>query len=258
MRHPPAAVRTRQRARRPRRSWLRSCGRAAPGHVDPGPRAPRPGAPAGAGGSRGGARRTGDQRHRPQAHVAAYGLEVEIGPGLDDLIAVARGEHGAAWGEALFPDTWPRIAVPRLASFARDWTPDVVVSEEEEYAGLLLAELLGVPAVTHSWPSPCRPAADRRQAVAAMAGVWGDLAPGHRPRSVAPHLPGCVPSTAAVARGRGPGRRHPDPRGHGPGDSAPPILPSGSAPCRGPRRTSPSAPCPCSALRSTCVRASTP
>lgn len=129
------------------------------------------------------------------AHIARYGLEpVEIGPGLGDLIEATRREHGKAWGDVLFPDAWPRHAVPRLTSFARAWSPDLVVSEEEEYAGLLVADLVGLPAVTHSWPSPCRPAEDRRQALESLAGVWGDLAPGHAPKGVAEiYLDACPP-----------------------------------------------------------------
>ena len=129
------------------------------------------------------------------AHIARYGLEaVEIGPGLDGLIAAARREHGDAWGDRLFPDAWPRMAVPRLSSFARTWSPDLVVSEEEEYAGILVADLLGVPSVTHSWPSPCRPLVDRRQALAALAPVWRDLAAGHEPRNIGQtYLDACPP-----------------------------------------------------------------
>ena len=129
------------------------------------------------------------------AHIARYGLEaVEIGPGLDGLIAAARREHGDAWGDRLFPDAWPRMAVPRLSSFARTWSPDLVVSEEEEYAGILVADLLGVPSVTHSWPSPCRPLVDRRQALAALAPVWRDLAAGHEPRNLGQtYLDACPP-----------------------------------------------------------------
>jgi UDP:flavonoid glycosyltransferase YjiC (YdhE family) len=129
------------------------------------------------------------------AHVTSYGLEaVEIGPGLDDLIAATREEYGEDWGDAIFPEAWPRTALPRLLSFAQAWAPELVVSEEEEYAGPLLADLLGVPSVTHSWPSPCRPAADREEALERLAQVWSDLAPGHSPRGVAEtYLDACPP-----------------------------------------------------------------
>ena len=49
------------------------------------------------------------------AHVTRYELEpVEIGPGLDDLIDATRRGYGTAWGEAMFPEAWPRTAVPHL------------------------------------------------------------------------------------------------------------------------------------------------
>ncbi|MEU6172910.1 nucleotide disphospho-sugar-binding domain-containing protein [Streptantibioticus parmotrematis] len=44
-----------------------------------------------------------------------------------------------------------RYMVPRYLEIARQWQPDLVVGEELEFAGLVVAGALGVPAVRHRW-----------------------------------------------------------------------------------------------------------
>jgi UDP:flavonoid glycosyltransferase YjiC (YdhE family) len=128
-------------------------------------------------------------------HAASYGLDaVPVGPGLCDLIALGERRHGVAWGDRIFEDTWVREAVPALLSVADAWPPDIVVSEEEEYAGLLAATLLEIPAVTHSWPCPCRPILQRRRALERLRPTWADLAPGREPRQTGDvYLDACPP-----------------------------------------------------------------
>lgn len=52
------------------------------------------------------------------------------------------------------------------------WRPDLVVSEEGEHAGVLLAAVFGIPAVTHSWPAPARPLETRAALEVALQDVW--------------------------------------------------------------------------------------
>lgn len=44
-----------------------------------------------------------------------------------------------------------RYLLPRYLEFARTWRPDVVISEQLEFAGTIVAETLGVPSVQHRW-----------------------------------------------------------------------------------------------------------
>lgn len=71
------------------------------------------------------------------------------------------------------------IAVPPMATdlldLAQTWRPDLVVHEEAEYAAPLMAALLGLPCVTHSWPSPARQAAGRELLDEPLSEVWRRL-----------------------------------------------------------------------------------
>lgn len=63
-------------------------------------------------------------------------------------------------------------AVADLIRVTDDWRPDVVVHEEGEYAAPLLAALMNVPCVTHSWPAPARPAGERQLYRDLLSPVW--------------------------------------------------------------------------------------
>jgi len=65
----------------------------------------------------------------------------------------------------------PAFAADVLASTQR-WSPDLVISEEGELAGPLIASLLGVPSATHSWPAPARPAEVRAAQRHALDDTW--------------------------------------------------------------------------------------
>ena len=53
-----------------------------------------------------------------------------------------------------------------------EWRPDVIVNEEGEHSGPLLAALLSARSVTHSWPAPARPWAEQAERVVALEEVW--------------------------------------------------------------------------------------
>jgi len=101
---------------------------------------------------------------------------------------------GPDWSEHLFTSVWVNSCLPGLIDLARSWRPDLVVHEEEEYAGVLLAAILGVPCVTHSWSSPARPRVGREAALRQMAPIWSRYLPHTSPRtSGAMYLDACPP-----------------------------------------------------------------
>ena len=144
-----------------------------------------------------GARRA--SHHRPDLvdWVTRCGLEAHaVGLSQDDArrAAAARYPEEASASDQLFADIWVSAALPGLISLAERWSPDLVVHEEEEYAALLLADLFGVPAVTHSWASPARPVALRERAADLLAPVWHSMKPGARSRTTGSvYLDACPP-----------------------------------------------------------------
>lgn len=93
----------------------------------------------------------------------------------------------------------PAFAADVLAA-CEGWRPDLVVSEEGEHAGPLVAAILGVPAVTHSWPAPARPPEERAARIEGLEDIWRRFGQG-RPRLYGDHYLDCCPpplQTSAV------------------------------------------------------------
>ena len=61
-----------------------------------------------------------------------------------------------------------------MLDVTQSWRPDVIVHEEEEYATLLVAGIVGIPVVTHSWNSPARAAAQRATAARRLGSLWAE------------------------------------------------------------------------------------
>ena len=91
---------------------------------------------------------------------------------LRQCAAAERDFPGPEMVEHLFTDVWVRRAVPDLSGLTEGWRPDLVVHEEEEYAGVLLAAIRDVPCVTQSWAAPARPEAGRRAAQRLLDPIW--------------------------------------------------------------------------------------
>lgn len=124
--------------------------------------------------------------------AAAAGHDVRVATGVDRLGWVDRcGATGIAAGlphdelvaaaGALPPldrarHMFTTLAVPPMArdllAVVERWAPDVLLHEEGEYAAPLVAALTGLPCVTHSWPSPARPAALRQLLAETLGAVW--------------------------------------------------------------------------------------
>lgn len=73
------------------------------------------------------------------------------------------------------------------------WRPHLVVSEEGEHGGPLVAALLGIPSVTHSWPAPARPASTRAALAEGLEGVWRTFGQEAPVRVFGDHYLDCCP-----------------------------------------------------------------
>ena len=126
------------------------------------------------------------------------------------VIPAGRSEHEMVVEAAAFrPEERPArlftsISVPAFAcdvlAACERWRPDLIVSEEGEHAGPLIASVLGVPGVTHSWPAPARPPEERAARAEGLEGVWRQFGQG-QPRLYGDcYLDCCPPSlqTSAV------------------------------------------------------------
>jgi UDP:flavonoid glycosyltransferase YjiC (YdhE family) len=72
----------------------------------------------------------------------------------------------------MFTSIAPAAALTDLLPLARRLRPDLVVHEEAEFAGPVVAEVLGVPWVTHSWAAPAVPAATRDATAQRLELLW--------------------------------------------------------------------------------------
>jgi UDP:flavonoid glycosyltransferase YjiC (YdhE family) len=161
----------------------------------------------------------------PLAHaLAAAGHEVAVASGRDAAGAIA--EAGLAFVEAgrtesesvaeaiaRMPDATPAergiamfatVAAPALVDDLLPQldhlAPDLVVHEEGEWGGPLLAAIAGVPSVAHGWGSPLWTEADLRAIDAATAPLWAH----HRVEPASPgalfdhlYLDACPPALQA-------------------------------------------------------------
>jgi UDP:flavonoid glycosyltransferase YjiC (YdhE family) len=126
--------------------------------------------------------------------VRACGLTVlPAGRSEDEMVAEAAAFRPEERPVRLFTT----ISVP---VFARDllaacelWRPDLVISEEGEHAGPLVASVLGVASATHSWPAPARPPEERVARADALADVWRQFGQEGRPRLSGNHYLDCCP-----------------------------------------------------------------
>jgi UDP:flavonoid glycosyltransferase YjiC (YdhE family) len=124
------------------------------------------------------------------------GLQTQpVGMRLESAVRIAdQGVSGPDGPVRLFAQVWVRSALPDLLRLSRLWRPDVIVHEEEEYAGVLVAALIGAHCVTQSWAAPARTAAGRELAVRALTPIWGEYLPGEPPRRVGEiYLDACPP-----------------------------------------------------------------
>ena len=106
------------------------------------------------------------------------GLEASsVGLEQADALRAAQSRHPGDWSAHMFTDVWVGSALPDLLVLSASWRPELVVHEELEYAGVLLAAILGIPCVTHSWHEPVWPSEARRRARQLLTPVWAEHLP---------------------------------------------------------------------------------
>jgi len=105
--------------------------------------------------------------------VESCGLPV-IAAGRSERDAVGKVDGLAPTERAI--QLFTTVAVPPFVAdvleATKRWRPELVVSEEGEYAGPLIASVLGLPSVTHSWPAPARPLQERIPIEDALSPIW--------------------------------------------------------------------------------------
>jgi UDP:flavonoid glycosyltransferase YjiC (YdhE family) len=131
----------------------------------------------------------------------------DVGPGGVEVHATAaRDFAGRSQTAHMFTQVWPSAALAGLVELTSSWRPELVIHEEQEYAGVLLAALLGVPCVTHSWSAPARPAAACAAQRELLDPLWQQWIPGQAARRTGDlYLDACPPpfqtdALAAIAR----------------------------------------------------------
>ncbi|MDT8910084.1 nucleotide disphospho-sugar-binding domain-containing protein [Amycolatopsis sp. PS_44_ISF1] len=146
--------------------------------------------------------------------VVAVGADVETAAMMGQYVQRAR-RHDAQlveWAQLrrFGPrNCWLGVAAAEamtggLHDFARAWRPDLVVFEATTYAGPIVARLLGVPALRHTWgiDYACLTREFEDEALAELCARW-DL-PGVEPLGAATVDP-CPPSVQVTAGGPVPG-----------------------------------------------------
>ena len=114
--------------------------------------------------------------------VAAKGFEF-IPAGIDGPTAIslytqahpeAQTMDSLEESQLIITAMFVKFVVPAVLADASQlvgWHPDVIVREEGEFAGPLLAAMAGVPCVDHSW-GPVRPMSLVTRTAEALRGVW--------------------------------------------------------------------------------------
>jgi len=78
-----------------------------------------------------------------------------------------------------------RYLLPSYLELARRWKPDLIVCEQLEFAGPIIAAVLGIPAVTHRWSVDPTTAPMRPTVAALLAGLCERLGLSEVPEPVA-------------------------------------------------------------------------
>lgn len=85
-----------------------------------------------------------------------------------DFSALAADQQAAL----LFMEAEPRSLRDNLLPLAREWQPDLLVHEEAEFGGPIVATLLNIPAITLGWPAPARPGEMMKRLHHGLAPLW--------------------------------------------------------------------------------------
>ena len=113
------------------------------------------------------------------SEVAAAGFEsVESGHSLPVLRQKARDRDASEQvspdeeASRMFIQIAPRAVRHSLLGFARKWLPNLILHEETEYGGPLVASQLNIPNVVIGWPAAMRPLPVLKRLDTALADLW--------------------------------------------------------------------------------------
>lgn len=82
------------------------------------------------------------------------------------------GQPASVWANRMWTQVMAPSTLADLLSLIEEWSPQVVIHDEGEYATPLAATLAGIPWVTHAWGSPLRGAAELVELEGLVAPMW--------------------------------------------------------------------------------------
>lgn len=78
----------------------------------------------------------------------------------------------SAWAVRMFTHILAPTVIRDLTALVDAWRPHLLIHEEGEYAGPVIAATAGIPCVTHGWGSPLRSSTDLSALAADAAPLW--------------------------------------------------------------------------------------
>ena len=142
--------------------------------------------------------------------VSSCGLPV-VEAGHCGTRSPAEEEVARGWGKLRVFHFFTTMTAPPMIrdvlKLAVDWKPDLIIHDEGEYAAPLVAELLGIPCVTHSFAAPARPDDERAIFAELLEPIWSDYTASPPRLSGDVYLDACPPAFQSDAIGSIPGVR---------------------------------------------------
>lgn len=101
-----------------------------------------------------------------------------VGLSQDDAVrrAKATTPPGEPYAPTMFTAVAPESVLVDLMPLASRFRPDLVVHEEAEHAGPIVASVLAAPCVTHSWAAPAVPLGARKSTARRLTPMWREHA----------------------------------------------------------------------------------
>jgi UDP:flavonoid glycosyltransferase YjiC (YdhE family) len=81
-------------------------------------------------------------------------------------------QPATAWATRMWAQVMAPSTLKDLLLRMEEWSPDVVVHDEGEYAAPVAAAMADVPWITHAWGSPLRPVTDLVKLEELASGLW--------------------------------------------------------------------------------------